>query len=124
LELQSITWIGLEGSLTTLKAEAVPVFDDPSASSGLKFEWDPAKNRSKIRKHGFDFADAEEIFRGLLLGYGEERWLGVGMIRGRVVLVAFVERPSKTIRIISLRRADHEERKQYEKALQDGLEAN
>jgi uncharacterized DUF497 family protein len=107
------------------------VFDDPSASSGLKFEWDPAKNRSNIRRHGFDFADAEEIFRGLLLvrpdadeGYGEERWLGVGMIRGRVVLVAFVERPSKTIRIISLRRADHEERKQSEKALQDGLEAN
>jgi uncharacterized DUF497 family protein len=46
------------------------------------------------------------------------------MIRGRVVFVAFVERPPDTIRIISLRKADHEERKQYEKAIQDGLETN
>ena len=53
-----------------------------------------------------------------------ERWLGIGMIRGRVVFVAFVERPPDTIRIISLRKADHEERKQYEKAIQDGLETN
>jgi uncharacterized DUF497 family protein len=46
------------------------------------------------------------------------------MVRGRVALVAFAERPHDTIRIISLRKADHEERKQYEKAIQDGLEAN
>ncbi len=46
------------------------------------------------------------------------------MIRGRVVLVAFAARPQDTIRIISLRKADHEEREQYEKALQNGLEAN
>lgn len=46
------------------------------------------------------------------------------MIRGRVALVAFAERPQDTIRIISLRKADHEEREQYEKAVQNGLEAN
>jgi uncharacterized DUF497 family protein len=45
------------------------------------------------------------------------------MTRGRVSFVAFAERPPDTIRIIWLRKADHEERKQYEKALQDGLEA-
>ena len=97
----------------------------------MNFEWDEAKNRSNIRKHGFDFADAEEMFRGLLIirpdtdeDYDEERWLGIGMIRGCVAFVAFVKRPPDTIRIISLRKADHEERKQYEKALQDGLETN
>ena len=42
---------------------------------------------------------------------------------GRVAFVAFAERPQGTIRIISLRKADHEERKQYEEAIQDGLEA-
>jgi len=95
------------------------------------FEWDEAKNRSNIRKHGFDFADAEEMFRGFVFvrpdtdeDYDEERWLGIGLIRGRVAFAAFVERPPDTIRIISLRKASHEERKQYEKALQDGLEAN
>lgn len=107
------------------------MFGDPGVPSWLKFEWDPAKNRSNIRKHGFDFADAEEMFRGFLLvradtdeDYGEERWLGIGMIRGRVAFVAFSERPLQTIRIISLRKADHEEREQYKKAIQDGLEAN
>ena len=71
------------------------------------------------------------MFRGSLLvrpdnneEYGEERWLGIGMIQGRVALVAFVQRPQDTIRIISLRKADYEERKEFEKALQDGLEAN
>ena len=97
----------------------------------MRLEWDEAKNRSNIRKHGFDFADAEELFRGALLirpdtsqDYGEERWIGIGMIRGRVAFVAFAERPQDTIRIISLRKADREERQQYEKALQDGLEAD
>jgi len=33
----------------------------------MTFEWDEAKNRANIRKHGFDFADAEEMFRGPLL---------------------------------------------------------
>lgn len=95
------------------------------------FEWDQAKNRSNIRKHGFDFADAEEMFRGLVIirpdmdeDYGEERWLGIGMIRGRIAFASFAERPLETIRIISLRKASHEERKQYQKALQDGLETN
>lgn len=97
----------------------------------MKIEWDEAKNRANIRKHGFDLAEAEEMFRGLLLirpdtdeDYGEERWVGIGMIRGRVALVAFAERPQDTIRVISLRKADHEEREQYEKALQDGLETD
>ena len=33
----------------------------------MRFEWDEAKNRANIRKHGFDFGDAEVMFRGLLL---------------------------------------------------------
>jgi hypothetical protein len=93
-------------------------------------EWDDAKNRANIRKHGFDFADAEEMFRGLLLvrpdvreDYGEERWMGIGMIQGRVAFTTFTA-SHDTIRIISLRKADHEERKEYEKAIQDGLEAD
>jgi uncharacterized protein len=33
----------------------------------IKFEWDETKNRGNLRKHGFDLADAEEMFRGLLI---------------------------------------------------------
>lgn len=97
----------------------------------MKLEWDDTKNRTNIRKHGFDFADAEEMFRGAILvrpdtreDHGENRWIGIGMIQGRLAFVAFAECAEDTLRIISLRRADHEERTEYEAAIQDGLEAH
>jgi uncharacterized protein (DUF4415 family) len=52
------------------------------------------------------------MFRGALVvqpdtaeDYGEQRWVGIGMTRGRVAFVAFAERPQGTIRIISMRKA-------------------
>jgi uncharacterized protein len=56
--------------------------------------------------------------------YGEERWIGIGMIQGGCAFVAFTEPSPGIIRIISLRKADHEERQEYENALQNGLEAD
>ncbi len=92
----------------------------------MKFEWDETKNRANIRKHGFDFADAPEVFRSPLLArpdtredYGEERWMAIGLLRNRVVVLAFAQRAEDLIRIISLRKADRDERKEFEKALQD-----
>lgn len=97
----------------------------------MRLEWDEAKNRANIRKHGLDFADAEEVFRGVLLAesdtredYGEKRWVGLGQIGGRIVKIVFSERDPETIRIISLRKATRHERKEYEKAIQNGLETN
>jgi uncharacterized DUF497 family protein len=62
----------------------------------MNFEWDEAKNRANIRKHGFDFADAEEMFRGVLVvdpdtrrDYGEPRWTGLGIVGGRLAHVVF-----------------------------------
>jgi len=95
----------------------------------MDFEWNEAKSRSNIRKHGLDFADAEEMFRGAVAvepdtreDYGEKRWVGLGLIHGRVTHVVFAERGPDTIRIISLRKATKREREQYEKAIQDRLE--
>ena len=97
----------------------------------MNFEWDEAKNHANIRKHGFHLREAERMFQGFLLvrpdtreDYGEERWIGIGMIQDRFAFAAFALRPHDTIRIISLRKANHEERKEYEKAIQDGLEAH
>jgi uncharacterized DUF497 family protein len=94
-------------------------------------EWDETKNRANIRKHGLDFTDAEEMFRGLLIvdpdtreDYGERRWIGLGTIRGRTTHVVFTEPGSETIRIISLRKATPREREQYEKAIKDRLETH
>ena len=96
----------------------------------MTFEWDEAKNHANIRKHGFDCADAEQMFAGVIIttpdvghDYAERRCKGIGMIRGRTVAIIFAERGDNIIRIISLRKADHEERQEYEKAIQNGLEA-
>ena len=97
----------------------------------MNFEWDETKNRANIRKHGFDFADAEEAFRGLLIAdpdtsedFGEERWQGLGTIGGRIVQLVFCERGPNCVRIVSLRKATNRECKEYAKALQDRLETN
>jgi uncharacterized DUF497 family protein len=95
-----------------------------------KFEWDEAKNRANLQKHGLDFADAEEMFRAGFFyepdtreDYGEKRWIGLGMARGRIAHVVFVERGADTIRLISLRKASRRECEEYEKTIQDRLEA-
>lgn len=96
----------------------------------MKFEWDERKNEINIAKHGLDFSDGEALFLGhsQLLAvpdtaqeYGEERWKGIGMINGRIVVAIFVQKTPETIRFISLRKANREERNGYEKALQDEL---
>ncbi|XGV99669.1 MAG: BrnT family toxin [Leptolyngbya sp. BL-A-14] len=94
----------------------------------MKFEWDQQKNQTNIAKHELDFADASQIFRLPLRialddrqDYGEERWIGLGMLNGRVVVVVFTEPDNETIRILSLRKALPYERKLYEQYLKDEL---
>ena len=94
----------------------------------MRLEWDEQKNRINLAKHGLDFTDAWEIFQAPMLialdarhDYGEDRWIGIGSLRGRVVVVVFTEPSSDTIRIISLRKAVKHERIRYEQALKDGL---
>jgi hypothetical protein len=94
----------------------------------MRFEWDEQKNRANLQKHGIDFADAAEVFASPMLialddreEYGEERWIGLGMLKARVVVVIYTERDEDTIRIISLRKALRHERERYEQAFRDGL---
>jgi len=94
----------------------------------MKFEWDEQKNLANIRRHGIDFHDVPSIFQYYMVidlddqyDYGEERWLGMGMLRNSVVVVVFTERNQDTIRIISARQANKYERQQYQRAISDGL---
>src|SRR5260370_38964641 len=77
----------------------------------MEFEWDEEKNEANIRKHGFDFADGEELFDEectFLVApdeqedYGEEGGRGIGTIRGRVVTVTFTDRRPNLTRFFSL----------------------
>ncbi|MFH1636433.1 MAG: BrnT family toxin [Chloroflexota bacterium] len=91
----------------------------------MKFEWDERKNRDNQRKHGFNFADAEDVFRCSMLvyldtreEYGEDRWVGIGITNGRIVVVAYTEETDRnTIRMISMRKALKYERKKYNKSI-------
>lgn len=95
-----------------------------------KFEWDDDKCRSNIRKHGIDFKDVPSVFNHPLLtaydcraDYGEERWIGIGQLRGMVVVViVFTERDEDIIRIISARKALKHEREAYFEKLKDKMD--
>jgi hypothetical protein len=98
----------------------------------MKFEWDEAKNKQNIKKHGFDFADAAELFTGsdpflvnldACEGHGEDRWKGIGMLQGVVVVVIVFTERDDTIRLISLRKANSQEKKTYEEEIKDRLGA-
>ena len=89
------------------------------------------KRRATIRKHGFDFADAIEMFSGAMLvypdtrhDYEETRWSGLRWIGGSLTQIFFIEKEADIIRIISLRKATIRERKEFEKTIDDGLEAH
>ena len=94
----------------------------------MGFKWDAQKNEANIIKHELDFADAFRVFEGPMLTrlddrfeYDEERWVGLGSIYGRAVVVVYTEPDEETIRIISLRKALPHERKSYELYLQNEL---
>ena len=90
------------------------------------FEWDDAKAKSNLSKHGIAFDEASLVFNDPLhksrqdrIVDGEERWQTIGMVYGcLLVLVAhtarFEEAGIEVIRIISARRATKHERVQYE----------
>lgn len=96
----------------------------------MRFEWNEAKRRANIAKHGVDFVDAPEMFTGLAPmqisldireDYPEDRFIGIGSIKGRVMVVVFSEPAPGSIRIISLRKALKHEQKKFESALRNRL---
>ena len=89
----------------------------PSFPGG--FEWDEAKRRTNLAKHGIDFVDALAIFDGYVddkpdrrRDYGEERRIVLGEIARRVLVVVYTWRNGNR-RLISARRARTDERKEY-----------
>ena len=88
----------------------------------MKFEWDEAKRRRNLEKHGVDFSHALEFaWEDALVivddrfSYGEERRIALGKFRGRVHVVVHTVRGNVT-RMISFRRANARERRDYEKS--------
>jgi uncharacterized DUF497 family protein len=88
----------------------------------MEVEYDPAKNAKNIkdRKLAFDRArDLEWNSTHIRLddrhGYGEQRWIALGILDGRLHVLVFTETMAG-IRVISFRKANARERNAYEQA--------
>ena len=84
------------------------------------FEWDDKKSKSNLEKHGLSFEDAELIFLSQTItfiddrhDYHEQRFITLGTLGGRVVVVVHTVRGEEVIRIISMRKANEREKKIY-----------
>jgi uncharacterized DUF497 family protein len=84
----------------------------------IRFEFDRAKSRSNEAKHGIDFQTAQELwnaphFEFPLKTEGEPRWAVIGVISS-VLWTAIITQRLGKVRIISVRRSRHEEKKIYQ----------
>ena len=83
-------------------------------------EFDPAKARSNLRKHGVSFAHAEDALHdGMALtiedpdAHSEQRFITLGVDSlGRVLVVVHTQR-GESVRIISARKASPGETEKY-----------
>ena|SRR5215213_3523037 len=96
----------------------------------MRFEWDEAKRRSNLTRHGIDFADLVYVFEGPIVrggnpiiqevddryDYGEQRFLTFVLLSGRVIAIVHTE-TNQTIRLISARKASKYEEIKYFKEI-------
>ena len=89
----------------------------------MRFEWNPEKAASNVRKHGISFDEAVTVFKDPLAFIFDDTThseyehreiiIGTSTVR-RMILVCFVERLESVVRIISARPATRQEIKDYE----------
>jgi len=90
----------------------------------MKLAWDAAKAALNLQKHGVAFEDAERVFYDVgrieaydgREDYGEDRWETIGLAYSVVLYVVYTVRNEETIRLISARKANANEQKQYRQA--------
>lgn len=87
----------------------------------MNFEWDDRKRQINLRRHRIELADAVAVFSDPFaltredFDHDEQRFVTLGQdALGRLLIVAYTYREPATIRLISARKAEPHERKQYE----------
>lgn len=85
----------------------------------MRFTWDKKKQQKNIKKHGIDFTELVRVFDKPMLtriddreDYGETRWISLGDLDGKIVVLVFTEEDD-TVRLISTRRATNNEKRIY-----------
>jgi len=90
----------------------------------MNVEWDSSKADFNLGKHGVAFEDAVHVFydAGRIErhdgreDYDEDRWATIGLVYPAVLYVVYTVRDGDSIRIISARKANGNEQKQYRQA--------
>jgi uncharacterized DUF497 family protein len=90
----------------------------------MDYQWDPAKAKANVKKHGVEFADATAVFddpEAITIedpdSEGEQRFLSIGLdVLGRILVVAYTYR-GEDARLISARKATKKEVRIYEKGI-------
>jgi hypothetical protein len=77
--------------------------------------WDEEKRQKTLAERGLDFAEADQAFDGVTvtmedtrMDYGERRFITVGYLNGRAVVLVWTPRDGGK-RIISMRKANERE---------------
>jgi hypothetical protein len=89
----------------------------------MKITFDPVKRERTLTERRLDFADAGLVFAGLnytfeddRVDYGESRYITVGLLRARMVVLVWTPRGNGR-HIISFRKANDREAKKYKSRL-------
>ncbi len=85
----------------------------------MQIEFDSTKRLKTLVERDLDFARAGEVFAGLhltgqdtRLGYAEDRFISVGFLDARLVVIVWTPR-GEVRRIISMRKANDREKNFY-----------
>ena len=95
-------------------------------SAQFNFEWDPAKAKANLKKHGVSFEHATSVFRDpRALSFfdrehsdDDERWVTLGRSDGDLFVIIHtiqeIAPDEFDVRLISARRATRKEQRHYE----------
>jgi len=91
----------------------------------MGYEWDGEKRETNLKDHGVDFAAVEDFNWDASLtlpdvrnDYGEERFISVAPIQGRLHVLVWTPRDA-SVRVVSLRKANSREVRNYERQKQE-----
>lgn len=101
-----------------------------AATPQYHFEWDVNKARTNLQKHQISFPSATTVFRDVLAltiyddehsDAGDQRWVTIGQASNGQTLVVVhtfkaLDAGAFELRLISARKADRLERRDYEQA--------
>lgn len=89
----------------------------------FEISFDPEKRQKTLHERNLDFADAVEVFEGQVYeivdtryDYGETRVMCFGVLRGRMVVIGYVQR-SNTRHVFTMRKANEREQRKFKNRL-------